>query len=109
MTTLTGKYFLGYQDGIQITGAVWDDINTDHYLVRVDPFEGDPATGHYAVVAVADMVGGNGNEDEPPSWLFFDTAKQREEYQEWLEETPPDRRPRIVPLRKEDPCPVRRA
>jgi hypothetical protein len=110
MTALTGKFFLGYQDGIRITGEVWDDINTDHYLVRVDclidVIEGVnvavPATAHYAVAAVADMVGGNGNEDAPPSWFFFDTAEQRAKFQAWLRELPPDRRLRIVPLRKPD-------
>jgi hypothetical protein len=101
MTALIGKYFLGFQDGFPVTGIVEAGVNDDHCLVRVDSSEGEPE--HFAVAAIADMVGGNGNEDEPPSWLFFDTAEQRDKYQAWLDETPPDRRPRIVPLRKEDP------
>ena len=53
-----------------------------------------------AVKQISDMIFGGMDEDEPPSWAFFDDQKQRARYEEWLSEPPTDRTPRIVPLPK---------
>jgi hypothetical protein len=103
MTALIGKYFLGFQDGFAVTGVVEASVNdAAHYLVRIEGFEDEPE--HFAVAAVAHMVGSAGYDDEQGAWawVFFDTAEQRAKYQAWLTEMPPDRRPRVVPLRKDD-------
>jgi hypothetical protein len=96
MTALIGKYFLGFQDGFPIEGVVEAGINDGHYLVRINWRGREPEPEHFAVAAVADMVGGNGIEEEPPSWAFFDTDEQRVRFQAFKAAH------HIVPLRKPD-------
>jgi hypothetical protein len=45
--------------------------------------------------------GGNGADDEPLPWLFFDTAAQLAKYISWMDELEPDdpKKPGVVPLR----------
>jgi len=96
---LVGKYFLGV-DPHSGPGVVQAVIDESHYLVHFDSDNGIPES--LAVVAISDMAraGGTGREDEPPPWIFFDTAEQRAKYIAWMNE-PPDGsgKPRIVPLR----------
>jgi hypothetical protein len=98
---LIGKYVIATFPHPQ-TGIVEAAVDDAHYLVR---FAGEggaaPEPETLQVVAISDMarVGGTGQDDEPPPWLFFDDVEQRAKYLAWLNETPPDGRPRVVPLR----------
>ena len=96
-TILVGKYFVGYSGGHE-TGIIEAAIDGAHYLVRCEADRDRPE--YLAVVSVADMVGGDG-ENEPPSWALFDTAEQRSKYLAWTEADPDDssRKLRVVPLR----------
>jgi hypothetical protein len=96
---LVGKYFMAtdpHEDGI-----VESAINEDYYLVRFESRAGGPPEA-FAVVALSDMarVGSTGNENEPPPWLFFDSAEQRAKYRTWINEPDDPNKPRIVPMHR---------
>jgi hypothetical protein len=93
MTVLIGKYFIGVHDGSMRSGIVEAAIDATHYLVR---FDESPSL---TVVPVSDMFWG-GDKDEPRPWAFFDDQEQRARYNEWTNEPPTDRTPRVVPLPK---------
>jgi hypothetical protein len=108
-TTLIGKYFLGAQPHAG-TGIVEAAIDSIHYLVRFDAEVDSGPKDHLnfgpeslRVVAISDMAraGSDGGDDEPPPWLFFDTAEQLAKYVSWMDELPPHdpKKPRVVPLR----------
>jgi hypothetical protein len=102
MSAITGKYFIGVYDECMRSGVVEAVINDDHYLVRFDELigfdDGSKWPEALAVVAVANMVGGG--DEGPPSWWLFDNLEQRAKYETWLNEPPPDLKPRVVPLRR---------
>jgi hypothetical protein len=96
---LVGKYFIApypHEDGI--VEAVFDD---GYFLVRFEEKAGGPPEA-LAVVAIDDMarIGSTGEDDEPPHWLFFDTAEQRAKYRRWIDEPAGPNKPRIVPMRR---------
>jgi hypothetical protein len=101
---LSGKYFVGVHDGCMRSGVVEAAVNDDHYLVRFDDLigftDGSKWPEALAVVAITDLVVGSGDDDKPPPWLFFDNLEQRAKYEAWLNEPPPDLKPRVVPLRR---------
>jgi hypothetical protein len=96
---LIGKYFLApfpHDDGV--VEAVIDD---EHCLVRFEAgTDGRPEA--LAVVALSDIVkpGYNGEEDEPPNWLFFDSPEQRAKYRAWINNPDEPNKLRIVPMRR---------
>ena len=106
MSAISGKYFLGVHNECMRSGVVEDAVNDDHYLVRFDNLigftDGSKWPEALAVVAIADMVG-SGDDDKPPPWWFFDNPEQRAKYEAWLNEPPPDLKPRVVPLRRGPP------
>jgi hypothetical protein len=98
---LIGKYVIATFPHPQ-TGIVEAAVDDTHYLVRFDGGGGsatEPET--LQVVAISDMAraGGTGRDDEPPPWLFFDDVEQRSKFLTWLNEMPPDGKPRVVPPR----------
>ena len=96
---LVGKYFMAtdpHDDGI-VESALGDG----YYLVRFEGRAGSPPEA-FAVVALSDMArtGGSGKEDEPPPWLFFDSAEERAKYRAWITEPSDPNKPRVVPMRR---------
>src|ERR1700676_2572305 len=104
MTALVGKYFIGVHDGSMRSGTVEAAIEAANYLVRFDDLIGFTDVSKWppsqAVVPISDMTLGGEDADEPPSWMFFDDQEQRARYDEWLNEPPADRTPRVVPLHR---------
>jgi hypothetical protein len=97
LQALVGKYVIGTFPHPQ-TGMVEAAVDDAHYLVRFDGDGDVPET--LQVVAISDMArAGSTTEDDPPPWLFFDEIEQRAKFLAWMNETPPDGRPRVVPLR----------
>jgi hypothetical protein len=103
MSAISGKYFLGVHDECMRSGVVEAAINDDHYLVRFDELigfgDGSKWPEALAVVAITNMVG-SGDDEGPPPWWLFDNLEQRAKYEAWLNEPPPDLKPRVVPLRR---------
>jgi len=95
--SLIGKYFVEFSGGHE-TGVIESAVNDTHYLVRCDS-DGDRPE-YLAVVAVAQMAGGD-RETEPPPWALFESAEQRANFIAWLEATSDD------PSRKFRPVPTK--
>ena len=97
LQALVGKYVIGTFPHPQ-AGIVEAAVDDAHYLVRFESDGDVPET--LQVVAISDMARAGGTtEDDPPPWLFFDGIEQRAKFLAWMNETPPDGRPRVVPLR----------
>ena len=101
MTALVGKYFIGVYDGGMRSGFVEAALGETHYLVRFDDLigftDGSKWPLSLAAVPISNMTQGGMDEDEPPSWAFFD--EQRARFEKWSSEPPTDRTPRVVPLK----------
>lgn len=106
MTALVGKYFIGVHDGGMRSGIVEAAIDVHHYLIRFDEFIGFtdgskyPPTLAVVPIHVMGVDCKHDHDDEPPPWLFFDDQDQRARYDDWLNEPPKDRKPRVVVLSK---------
>jgi hypothetical protein len=104
MTALIGKYFIGFHDGGLRSGIVEAAIDVTHYLVRFDDFigftDGSKWPPSLAVVPIGVMTLDCMHEQDPPPWLFFDDQEQRARYEDWSNEPPTDRTPRLVTLSK---------
>jgi hypothetical protein len=102
MTALVGKYFIGVHASGMRSGIVEAVIDATHYLVRFDDLvgftDGSKWPPSLAVVPISNMAGSE-DEDKPPPWAFFDGPEQRARYDEWFNEPPRDRTPRVVPLK----------
>jgi hypothetical protein len=103
MNALVGKYFIGVHDGGMRSGIVEAAIDATHYIVRFDDLvgftDGSKWPVSLAVVPISEMTQGGMDKDEPPPWEFFDDEEQRARYEDWLNEPPKDRTPRVVPLK----------
>ena len=101
MTHLRGVSATG--SGVPKRSVVWSRLGSPaaahaHYLVRFESDGDMPET--LQIVAISDMArAGATAENDPPPWLFFDGIEQRAKFLAWMNETPADGRPRVVPLR----------
>jgi hypothetical protein len=97
LQALVGKYVIATFPH-PLAGIVETAVDDAHYLVRFESDGDMPET--LQVVAISDMARAGGTaESDPPPWLFFDGIEERAKFLAWMNETPPDGRPRVVPLR----------
>jgi hypothetical protein len=104
--SLVGKFFLHCGEKYLHTGEIIDQITPEIVLVRFEKGSSDVPDNSSIAIPVSEFVSTMDSNGCPSAeWEFFDSRKELDKYQEWLDRAPTedesrdmDKTRKVVPL-----------